>query len=254
MESHNSKVDADVQSPDRELNNTNTMIWEAFSYANKVLWNEEWWLPPGIKWEDLKSTPEITYPEFWHLLTYPFLFAIFILIFKYCFILPVFLTPLARACGLRFRKPFVPPNAFLQSVYQEYKGKPSEKVIYESAKKLDCSERHIERWFRKRVANDRQTKYEKFLHCGLDLIDHFLITVFGVIVMYDKPYMYNLSLCWENYPHQNLEPDIWWYYMIGLGFYWAHLLTNCLQRGRKDKFWMILHHLCTIFLMVFSLR
>ena len=70
--------------------------------------------------------------------------------------------------------------------------------------------------------------------------------------MHSKEWVWEISLCWENYPHHEIENDIWWYYMIGLAFFWSTTAWSISEIGNGDNVKMYLHHLFTILLMTFS--
>ena len=46
------------------------------------------------------------------------------------------------------------------------------------------------------------------------------IFFYGLNVLWNKPWMWDIKHCWYNYPHHSIENDIWWYYMIEMSFYW----------------------------------
>lgn len=51
---------------------------------------------------------------------------------------------------------------------------------------------------------------------------------------------------------QHLPNDVYWYYMVEMGFYVSLLLSLCMDARRKDFLQMILHHLVTLGLVAFS--
>jgi len=70
--------------------------------------------------------------------------------------------------------------------------------------------------------------------------------------MWDKPWLWDIMNCWYNFPEHSLDIDVWWYYMLSLGFYWSMTFTHFLDVKRSDFWEMLLHHLLTIALIVFS--
>jgi len=64
--------------------------------------------------------------------------------------------------------------------------------------------------------------------------------------------MWDTKEYWINYPKHVMEDDIYWYYTIELGFYLSLLVSQFFDIKRKDFWQMFLHHLVTIFLLVFS--
>lgn len=99
--------------------------------------------------------------------------------------------------------------------------------------------------------------------------------MYGVIVLWDKPWFWDVKSCWYGYPHQvilamkcftrfvslnlktkirlqSVENDIWWYYMISMSFYWALTVTQFFDNKRKDFWQMFIHHMITLLLMALS--
>ncbi|ODM86546.1 Ceramide synthase hyl-1, partial [Orchesella cincta] len=76
---------------------------------------------------------------------------------------------------------------------------------------------------------------------------------FGLFVMWDKPWFWDLKLCWYDYPHQSVPNDVWWYYLFGGSYYCSLLLTQVFIDTKRKDFWeMLVHHVVTIFLIGFS--
>ncbi len=100
--------------------------------------------------------------------------------------------------------------------------------------------------------------------------------MYGVIVLWDKSWFWDVKSCWYGYPHQvmysqsvcsrqfltkkknlsnllqSVENDIWWYYMISMAFYWALTVTQFFDNKRKDFWQMFIHHMITLLLMALS--
>lgn len=70
------------------------------------------------------------------------------------------------------------------------------------AKQLDFSERQIERWWRRRKAQDKPTTLVKFCENCWRCMYYTYSFVFGMIVMWDKSWLWDIKQCWLNYPHQ----------------------------------------------------
>jgi sphingoid base N-palmitoyltransferase len=76
--------------------------------------------------------------------------------------------------------------------------------------------------------------------------------VFGLCVLRNKSWVWDINNCWYNYPHQNLTSDIWWYYMMNMAFYWSLAMSQFFDVKRKDFWQMFVHHIATLMLMGFS--
>ncbi|KAK2161051.1 hypothetical protein LSH36_122g08000 [Paralvinella palmiformis] len=75
---------------------------------------------------------------------------------------------------------------------------------------------------------------------------------YGIAVLWNKQYFWDTRHCWYGYPWQPIPDEIYWYYMIELGFYWSLVLSLFMDVKRKDFVEMIIHHVATIGLMCFS--
>uniref|UniRef100_A0A182M5X7 TLC domain-containing protein n=1 Tax=Anopheles culicifacies TaxID=139723 RepID=A0A182M5X7_9DIPT len=119
-------------------------------------------------------------------------------------------------------------------------------------KQVDMTERHIEYWWRRRRAQDKPTTLVKFCETSWRCIYYTYSFIFGCIVMYDKPWLWEIKHCWYGYPHQSVTNDIWWYYMISMAFYWSLTASQFYDVKRKDFWQMFAHHMITILLMALS--
>ncbi|KAK7081270.1 Ceramide synthase 5 [Halocaridina rubra] len=220
-----------------------------------TFWHPDFWLPLGIKWEDLKSTENFQYPDFSDVWVYPLALSA-VYIFLRAFILePIFFVPLARFAGIsNRRRPPPEENDIYEDIYQRYKTSPPHSTLEEAAQAMDVPTRKVERWLRRRHAAVRATKYEKFMDCAYDLVCHTCLCAFGFVIMKTKPWLWNITLCWEDYPHHSIDTNVWWYYMLRLAYYWSATIMHVPTPGRvlQDVIPMVLHHLFTILLMVFS--
>jgi hypothetical protein len=69
-------------------------------------------------------------------------------------------------------------------------------------KQTDLSERQIERWWRRRKAQDKPTTLKKFCENVWRCMFYTYSFIFGMIVMWDKSWLWNVKNCWYDYPHQ----------------------------------------------------
>lgn len=216
-------------------------------------WSPHVWLPKGYTWDDFVSNEKISFPHWADLWTYPFIMA-FIGIGLRCLILNKFVFgPIATYCGLKDIKvrPVIPIES-LEALYKKYKIHPPKEATLAHAKKLDWSERMVERWLRQRFAMTKVSKHTKFMECAWQFLYYLSIFIYGVFIMLKKPWLYDVNKCWYDYPHHNLDNDVWWYYMISLSFYWSMVFTHFFETKRKDFWQMFFHHLVTIALITFS--
>ncbi|CAL4084840.1 unnamed protein product [Meganyctiphanes norvegica] len=228
-----------------------TRIYELYQNTSSWFWNCQFWLGESICWEDIQQTSEFQYPGFYDPAFYPILIAAFlILLYKYILV-PHTFSYIAKSCGMKKSKLPI-PNPTLENIYLSTKRAPSQNDILEYSTKIGWNERQVERWLRQRKRFDVGGKYQKFIDAEFEVFFHAVMTVYGCHTMIDKPWLYNISLCWNDWPHHNVDTDVWWFYMIGMAFYWAMMFIQVPQPGRKDKIQMIIHHSLTIILMTVS--
>lgn len=79
-----------------------------------------------------------------------------------------------------------------------------------------------------------------------------LIFIYGLIVLWDKPWLWDIKYCYYGYPYHAVTNDVWWYYMISISFYCSLSISQFFDVKRKDFWQMFIHHKATIMLMSFS--
>uniref|UniRef100_A0A8C3RUI2 TLC domain-containing protein n=1 Tax=Chelydra serpentina TaxID=8475 RepID=A0A8C3RUI2_CHESE len=186
---------------------------------NEWLWWHEYWLPPGITWEDMKESEDIHYPQPQDLLlSIPC--ALLLIIIRYLFERFV-ARPLGRKLGLRDKVRLnAPPNPVLETFYATHSKDPKELISL--SKQCDLPTRKVERWFRYRRNQDKPSLTTKFCE------------ILSLLVL------------------QPLLPSVFWYYMLELSFYFSLVCTLPFDVKRKDLTQQIVHHGATIFLISFS--
>merc|ERR1712226_789196 len=76
---------------------------------------------------------------------------------------------------------------------------------------------------------------------------------YGATVLSNKTWLWKVVDCWVNYPHHNLENDIWWYYMLELSMNLSLAISILIfDTRRKDFYMMLFHHLMTMMLISLS--
>jgi len=218
------------------------------SFYNWV-WQESVWVPPGYTWDDFtpgKSSWNV--PNSGDLWTYPFLLAGFFIFLNYYVFTPFIFIP--------FWKRFAPrdsadANEDMDELFLKHDGKPSKKDIATLAKSIDWDQRRLERFLRR---NSKYWKnFGKFLECSWGLLYYSSFCVLGMVVLYDKPWAYDVRKCWTGFPKHDLEPELWWYYMIALAQYYSQITMDTFRPvRRKDFVQMQIHHVVTICLVCFS--
>ena len=95
----------------------------------------------------------------------------------------------------------------------------------------------------------------------LSCVAYTILLVYGVMCVLDKPWMWTLHYCWDDYPFhvvsrlsleyisswlEQVESSVWWYYMLELSFYWSMTFMQFIDMERKDFCEMFVHHIVTI--------
>ncbi|KAG7159302.1 ceramide synthase 6-like [Homarus americanus] len=233
----------------------NTMMGEYIRQVSDAFWRPDFWLPFGLRWEDLQSTGDLQLAEFSDVWTYPLLFSIIFVLIQHLILEPLVLSPLARAAGIsNWRPPPPPPNTALEVVFLQHGSIAPEAVLMKASRTSNLSVRQAERWLRARHKATRINKHDMFVNNGVTAIMHSAFCISGWILMYNKPWVWNITLCWQNYPYHNLDVEVWWYYMVILASFWAVTISEIVQPRRKvdGRYKIIFHHLCTVMLLTFS--
>ncbi|XP_063591038.1 ceramide synthase 6-like isoform X2 [Penaeus indicus] len=225
-------------------------MWHKFS---SWFWNPDVWLPPNYNWEDLVPNDKIRYANWSDLWTYPIFMAFLAIGLRFLVLNKFVYRHIAQAVGLRDVKPRpVVPNETLEQLFLRSKKQPPENEIFQCAKQLQWTERKVERWLRQRQAMTRVNKFTKFMECAWQCTYYTFIFFYGLYVMSDKSWLWDIRNCWYEYPNHSVDIDVWWYYMISLSFYWSMTFTHFFEAKRKDFWQMFIHHMVTIALITFS--
>jgi len=221
----------------------------------QVFWSENIWLPPNVTWAlyETKNSP-IKYARFndlyWSLLT-----GVFLVLLRFTLERTV-LRWIGIAFGIKPRKNRPPPEAPHQELEREYtksRGKRLDhKIVTALAKRLDLSERVIERWLRRRTAYDRASTMSRWTESLWRATFYAFAFFYGLWTLSDKAWLWDSMECFYNYPHHSVSRAEWWYYNIELGFYLSLLVSQFFDIQRKDFWQMFIHHVVTICLLCFS--
>jgi len=116
------------------------------------------------------------------------------------------LFPLGHLNGLRSARPYknqVPENAILEKAFLlSPKGKINYKQYQGLAKQLDWSERQVERWIRMRRMMNRPSTLVKFVESGWRGTYYSFAFSYGLYVLWDKEWFWDINECWYTFPHQ----------------------------------------------------
>ncbi|KAJ6634144.1 Ceramide synthase 6, partial [Pseudolycoriella hygida] len=119
-------------------------------------------------------------------------------------------------------------------------------------KQVDLTERQIERWWRLRRAQDKPSTLEKFCEASWKCLYYTYSFTYGTIILWDKPWLWDVKSCWYGYPHHSIDNGIWWYFSVSMAFYFSLTVTQFFETRRKDFWQMFAHHIITLAMLVMS--
>ncbi|XP_048756985.1 ceramide synthase 5-like [Ostrea edulis] len=217
----------------------------------EMIWSEKFWFPEGVTWEDLKNVdPKVYFPQIEDIGFLSIFVGLLLLIARFL-TERLIVIPLAKCLGVKVRKHL--HLAKVPELEQLYRSKKTDaKSIKEVVKKTDLSERQVDRWLRRRGKLDTPSTMQKFTECSYHFLFYCAMFFYGLYALWDKSWFWETKYCWIDWPKQSVSSDVYWYYMIELGFYWSLTFTLLIDHKRKDFKEMVVHHLVTIALMYFS--
>lgn len=218
-----------------------------------IFWEPSFWLPNNHTWKELEDTPGFTYPDWRDIFIYPSIIAVFTVIIRAYILYPFLYSAIGRSLGLAVKKTIPPmPNKTLESIYVTNKGCVPSKAIEEAAVSLQLTQRQVERWMRNRSAVSKITKEDKFNESAFIFSYHFIVGIYCLFVIFPKPWYNDISLCFSNYPFNEVEPDVWCLYIMTCSFYLSQLMWQIKHSHGNDSNLAYVHHICTLFLIAFS--
>ncbi|KAK3592976.1 hypothetical protein CHS0354_023198 [Potamilus streckersoni] len=224
-------------------------LWER---SKSAFWSEWFWLPKNVTWPDLENKVDGPYYPQVSDMYFPFPLALLIYVIRQI-VERYFFMPLGLYLGLKNEKPRqAPHNPVLELAYKKHKN-PNAKIIEGLVKQVDKDVRQVERWFRIRRNQDRASTMKKFTESGWRFVFYFSAFVYGIVILWNKPWLWTSRLCWEGFPHEHsLSNTVYWYYLIEISFYWSLMFSQFMDVKRKDFTEMFVHHAATISLLFFS--
>ncbi|XP_052801525.1 ceramide synthase 2-like isoform X2 [Mya arenaria] len=219
-----------------------------------TFWDERFWFPANRShsWKSLENVPgsKTYYPDVKDL-NLALLLGVALIVVRYLLDILI-VIPIAKKMGVSSRKPrTVAPNTVLEAAWKDRKPLNHE-AMKGLAKQTDMTERQVEVWFRRRKALNAPTPLAKFRECSWHLIMYTSFFIYALVYLWKKPYFWKSITCWEDWPYQHVSSDMYWHYVVELGFYWSLVFTLCTDHKRKDFKEMVTHHFATIVLMYFS--
>ncbi|KAM9844423.1 ceramide synthase 2-like [Aulostomus maculatus] len=215
------------------------------------VWRQEYWLPPGVTWEDMEQLADSDRPHPRDLFVALPLALGFVML--RCVFERFFAPPIGRCLGVKKRlKVSALPSPRLESFYTQQSRQPSQSEIVSLMMLCGKTQRQIVTWFRLRRNQDRPCQTKKFGEAAWRFFFYLTAFTAGLICLIDRPWFWDRRECWRKYPVQPMKRAHYWYYMLELGFYGSLLLRISVDIKRKDFKEQVIHHLATIFLLSFS--
>nr|NP_001087214.1 transcription factor protein [Ciona intestinalis]BAE06528.1 transcription factor protein [Ciona intestinalis] len=211
--------------------------------------SHEFWFPSGTSKTDTQSRENFTFPQtsdLWAVPAFAVLFHILRKLYEH-----YICTFLLSNLNIKSERRLPSSNAQLEAVYKTQKS-PPDKMITGLSKQLDMNVKQIEHWFRMRRNLDRPTVVTKFAESSWRFLFYFSIFTFGMFMLFKSPWLWDNVQCWTDYPQQSLPTWLYYYYMLEAGFYLSLLFTIAEDVKRKDFPIQVIHHVSTLFLIIFS--
>lgn len=219
---------------------------DLYKNFSNSFWSEDFWLPQNVTWKHFENgvNADLKFTTAGQLLL-KIPLSLCILLIRYV-VERLLVAPIGKYLGVRSTKPKLPiPNKALEEAYS----KPAEmdhEMISSLAKQCNLTERQIQRWFRQRKAQDKPTTLVKFRENGWGFIYYTVSFIFGTVLLWDKPWLFDTKQLWVNYPYHSISDGVWWYCMISMSFYLSLTFSQFFDVKRKDFWEMFIHHLLTI--------
>lgn len=216
-------------------------------------WSENVWLPPNTTWDDLDPANvenNIRHTDYRDL-KYPILLALVALLIRYI-AERYWFAPIGRFVGIVDRSiQKTIQNQLLEKAYVKI-GYRDPHQIFVLGKKLEMTDREIARWLNTRRHQQRHSTLEKFCENAFRCHYYTFSFIFGLCVLWNKSWLWDITQCFHGYPHQGYTTDIWYYYMIQMAYCWSVCYSQFTDIPRQDFWQMFTHHIATILLMCFS--
>ncbi|GJQ85332.1 hypothetical protein Trydic_g14694 [Trypoxylus dichotomus] len=165
--------------------------------VNQAFWSEYVWLPPNVTWADIApgARQDVTTTDYRHLY-FPLPMALVLLTIRYC-LEKYWFAPVGISIGIKSSRPKkAPTNPLLEKAFLGNRKQLKHKQIQGLAKQLDWSERQVERWLRLRRSQEKPTTLVKFTENAWRCLYYTFSFIYGVIILWDKPWLWNINECW----------------------------------------------------------
>lgn len=200
------------------------------------VWNDKFWFPEGCSFDDVKSNDEVTYAQPRDLYLLP-IYGLIVFVLRHAY---------ERYVSKPLSKRILPSDLIVAEDVHENGFKK------ESAKQLNggTNARYCDR--RKRKMQKMKSMMAKVAETSWKSLYHSLSFAFGLGVLWQASWFWESKHCYTNFPKHPLWPSLYYYYMIEGAYYIALMLCLATDVKRTDRNMMMIHHVGTIVLIVFS--
>ncbi|XP_063423967.1 ceramide synthase 5-like [Mytilus trossulus] len=198
-----------------------------------------------------KENPGSYFPKTSHMFFQSIVFGLFLIVVRWILERSIF-NPVGVLWGIKDKKVYkIADIPELEKAYNLSKTLPH-KTVQTLMKKTSLTERQIQIWIRKRYQRDAPSTMQRFCESSWNCVILSIFGAYGVYALWDKPWFAKAMYCWIGWPNHHVTTDMYWYYLIELGFYWSTMFMITVDHKRKDSTEMTIHHLITISLLLFS--
>lgn len=223
---------------------------EAAQELRAWFWNADFWLPENSTWQGLEQAKELTWAKGAEL--YLSLPLAIVLIILRLFFERFIATPFIHYLGLKDKPSSFVPNTFCEKVFQTISRSPNEERIEGLSKQLGWSTYEVKRWFKTRRQQLKPSLMRKATESSWRFVVYLATTVYGTIVTFKEPWLWDLKLCFSGHGTHPLTDEIYYYYLLETGFYLSLIMSLFVDVKRKDFWQMVIHHFVTFSLLALS--
>ena len=212
---------------------------------SRWFWNDRFWFPEGCSFEDVKPNPDVVYAQPRDLLALP-VFGLIVFLLRHGYERyisnPLFIKMLRYDVLLC-------ETAHTNGYTSNSNGVNNGKAKLANGRD-GLQANYFER--RRRKAQKAKILLAKIAETGWKSVYHSTSFVVGVTLMRQAPWFWETRHCYSDFPKHPLWPLLYCYYMIEGAYYISLILCLSTDVKRKDREMMMVHHVGTLILIVFS--
>lgn len=208
-------------------------------------WNDDFWLPKGVSFNDFVPSTDEVYARPRDLLALP-VYGLIVYVLRHVYeryisnpLAAMILSSDFKAVENLGKNGHVSTgNGYSNGNSKQLNGKKNSET-----RLLERKQQKLKK-IKDTMAKIAETSWKSLFHS-------FSFSI-GMFIMIQAPWFWDGNYCWSGFPKHPLWPSLYWYYMIEGAYYIALLLCLATDVKRKDRYMMMAHHIGTINLVVFS--